>query len=181
VVIDPGDEADRILAEVRDGGLEVVSVLLTHGHADHVGGVRGIVESLAAEVLIHGDDASMLETAVEHGRMFGLEIERPPAPDRYLQDGDVIRFGSERVTVLHTPGHSPGAVSFLGDGVVFVGDTIFAGSVGRFDLPGGSYDALMRSISEKILTLDDSVTIYPGHGPATTVGAERRGNPFLTG
>jgi len=179
VVIDPGDESPLILDAIGEEGVTVKEILLTHGHADHVGGVRGLVEALGVPLRMHEADRPMLDTAVEHGRMFGLEIAPPPPPDGYLEEGDIVTFGGESLRVLHTPGHSPGGICFLGGGAIFVGDTLFASSIGRFDLPGGSYDTLMESISRKILPLEDSTVVYPGHGPSTTVGAERASNPFL--
>lgn len=179
VVIDPGDESPMILDALEKEDLNLKEILLTHCHADHVGGVKGITESLCVPVRIHEADRPMLNSAVEHGRMFGLEIEAPPPPDGYLAEGDVVDFGGESLKVLHTPGHSPGGICLLGPEEIFVGDTLFAGSIGRFDFPGGSYETLIESISRKILTLNEKTVVYPGHGPATTVGQEKRSNPFL--
>ncbi len=179
VVIDPGDEASLIVDFIERKGLSPQRILLTHCHADHVGGLRGLVDALAIPVSIHEADGSLLEKAVEAGRLFGLEIEAPPAPDAYLTEGEHVEFGRQSLEVLHTPGHSPGGVCFLGNAEIFVGDTLFAGSVGRFDLPGGSYETLIESITSKILTLDENTTVYPGHGPSTTVGRERATNPFF--
>lgn len=179
VAIDPGDEPSLILERIEREGLALKQILLTHCHADHVGGVKGLVEACPAPVKMHRSDRAMLDSAVEHGRLFGLEIEAPPPPDGYLEEGDVVRFGDESLKVLHTPGHSPGGICFLGPSEIFVGDTLFAGSIGRFDFPGGSYEALLQGISDKILILAENVVVYPGHGPATTVGHEKRTNPFF--
>jgi glyoxylase-like metal-dependent hydrolase (beta-lactamase superfamily II) len=179
VAIDPGDEPPRIIEAIEREGLALKRVLLTHCHADHVGGLKGLVEGCRAPVLMHEGDRPMLDSAVEHGRLFGLEIEAPPAPDGYLAEGDSVDFGEESLKVLHTPGHSPGGICFLGRAEVFVGDTLFAGSIGRFDFPGGSYEKLIQGISSKILSLPEDTVVYPGHGPATNVGQEKRTNPFF--
>jgi hydroxyacylglutathione hydrolase len=179
VAIDPGDEAPMILDLVKKEKLTLTQMLLTHCHADHVGGAKVLSEDTGVPLKIHQADRFLLDGAVDHGRLFGLEIDKPPAPDGYLEEGDTIQFGGESLKVLHTPGHSPGGICFLGRGEVFVGDTLFAGSIGRFDLPGGSYDQLLDSISTKILTLDEDTAVYPGHGPATTVGREKQSNPFF--
>jgi hydroxyacylglutathione hydrolase len=179
VAIDPGDEAPLVIDLVEKEGSSLNQILLTHCHADHVGGVKGLAEAMGAPVRIHQADRFLLEGAVEHGRLFGLEIEAPPPPDGYLEEGDTVRFGRQTLEVIHTPGHSPGGICFLGHEGIFVGDTLFAGSIGRFDLPGGSYEQLIDSIRSKILTLDESTVVYPGHGPATTVGHEKHTNPFF--
>ncbi len=179
VVIDPGDEPSLIADAVRRERLTLKQILLTHCHADHVGGVSGLVQFFPVPVKMHEDDRSMLDSAVEHGRLFGLEIEKPPPPDEYLSEGDAVEFGRLSLSVLHTPGHSPGGICFLGGSEIFVGDTLFAGSIGRFDLPGGSYELLVKNIVGKILTLSEDTVIYPGHGPSTTVGIEKRTNPFF--
>ena len=179
VVMDPGDEAPLIHELIKKEEMSLSEILLTHCHADHVGGIKALAEATGAPVKIHPADRFLLDGAVDHGRLFGLEIEKPPAPDGYLEGGDTVRFGKEALKVLHTPGHSPGGICFLGNGEVFVGDTLFAGSIGRFDLPGGSYEQLLESISTEILTLSEETVVYPGHGPATTVGREKQSNPFF--
>ena len=163
VVIDPGAEAPRILAEIEGEGIRVRSILLTHGHMDHTGAADEVRRSTGAPVLIHPLDAPMA----------GL------SPDGSLEDGQAIRVGSYTLTVLHTPGHSPGGVCLAAPGVVFTGDALFAGSVGRTDFPGGSHELLIRGVAEKVFPLGDDRRVYPGHGPATTVGRERRTNPFF--
>jgi glyoxylase-like metal-dependent hydrolase (beta-lactamase superfamily II) len=179
VAIDPGDDAPMVLDLIEKEGVTLSEILLTHCHADHVGGVKGLAEATGVPVRIHQADHFLLDGAIDHGRLFGLEIDKPPAPGDYLVEDDSVQFGVETLRVIHTPGHSPGGICFLGNGEIFVGDTLFAGSIGRFDLPGGSYEQLIESISSKILTLDEGTVVYPGHGPATTVGQEKRSNPFF--
>jgi len=178
-VIDPGDDADRILMALAEDKLTVQYILNTHGHFDHVGGNRRIKDASGAELLIHEEDAPMLASLPQAAAAFGLSAESSPAPDRNIADGERITFGDITFTVLHTPGHSPGGVSFHADGTVFVGDTLFAGSIGRTDFEGGDFNTLIASIKNKLFPLGDSVTVYTGHGPATTIGQEKRMNPFL--
>ncbi len=181
VVIDPGDEGEGILRLVESQKMTLERILLTHGHFDHVGGVRFLKERTGASVCIHPDDADWMRNAPRQAAMFGLAVPEPPPPDALLSEGDVIRLSDQEFRVLHTPGHSPGHVTFLVGGMAFVGDLIFAGSVGRTDLPGGSYAALLRSVREKIFTLPPETILLPGHGPATTVEQEKRSNPFFIG
>jgi glyoxylase-like metal-dependent hydrolase (beta-lactamase superfamily II) len=178
-VIDPGDEGDRILAAVARQGLKVVAILNTHGHFDHVGANAALKAATGAEILIHALDAPMLADLASAGRMFGLRVENSPPPDRTLADGDRIQVGNLTLEVIHTPGHTPGGVAFYTDSAVFVGDTLFAGSIGRTDLPGGDFDTLIHSIHSRLFTLDDAVKVYPGHMDPTTIGREKRNNPFV--
>ena len=184
VIIDPGDEADALLAAVRDHGLEVGYILLTHAHIDHITGVALVKGALGAPVYLHEDDRPLYEHAVEQGRMFGFDVVQPPPVDVFY-DMSPVYFGDYEVTVHHTPGHSPGGVCLQigkkGEAGtdLFVGDTLFAGSVGRTDLPGGDHEVLMRSIADVLLPLGDGATVYPGHGPDTTIGHERQTNPFV--
>jgi glyoxylase-like metal-dependent hydrolase (beta-lactamase superfamily II) len=181
VVVDPGFEGEEILGRLAERGITLEKILLTHGHLDHVAAVRVLKERTGATIHIHPDDSDRLQTAGVQGRMFGLHIENPPPPDVLLGEGDRIALGDQTFQVLHTPGHTPGHVTFLTGEMAFVGDLIFAGSIGRTDLPGGSYDALIRAVREKIFTLPDRTVLFPGHGPSTTVGEERRSNPFFAG
>ena len=184
VVIDPGDEADELLDAVRDHGLEVGHVLLTHAHIDHVSGVALVKNALNAPVYLHKDDLPLYEHAVEQGQMFGVTVRQPPPVDVFY-DMNPIYFGDCEVRVHHTPGHCPGGVCLqMGPkgepgAHLFVGDTLFAGSIGRTDLPGGNHDTLMRSITGVLFALGDGATVHPGHGPDTTIGHERQTNPFV--
>ncbi len=178
IIIDPGAEADRILKRTEDLGLAVKIVVLTHAHMDHVGAVKEVKEATGAEVAIHADDAGALQRQPPRAR-FDFSYPPPLPPDRLLNGGDSIDFGDLHLAVLHTPGHSPGGICLLGDGVVFSGDTLFNFGIGRFDMPGGSGRQLMNSIHTKLMVLPDSTVVYPGHGPETTIGTERQWNPFL--
>ncbi len=178
IIIDPGAEADRILKRAEDLGLEVKTIVLTHAHIDHIGAVKEVKEATGAEVAIHTDDAGPLQRQPSRA-MFGFSHSSPPPPDRLLKGGDSIDIGDLHLLVLHTPGHSPGGICLLGQGVVFSGDTLFNFGIGRFDLSGGNGHQLMNSIQTKLMVLPDSTVVYPGHGPETTIGAERQWNPFL--
>ena len=183
LIMDPGFdrevEAQRILREVDQRDLQVRYIVNTHGHPDHTSGNGVIKKATGAPILIHEYDAQMLtEAGKSLARLFGFRTESPPA-DKMLHDGDVIQIGGVTLRVLHTPGHSRGSVSLLGDDVVFTGDTLFAGSIGRYDLPGGSLKEIMRSLKNRLARLPDHVKVYPGHGPASTIGEEKKNNPFL--
>ncbi|MBA7569352.1 Hydroxyacylglutathione hydrolase GloC [subsurface metagenome] len=178
MIIDPGDEAEVILRKVKDLGLEIRSIVLTHGHIDHIGALKEVKEATGAEVAIHTDEAKSLQ-GQSSSTLLGLAYPTPLPPDRLLQDGDSLDIGDLHFLVLHTPGHSPGGICLSGEGVVFSGDTLFNCGIGRTDLPGGNSSQLMNSIHTKLMTLPDNTIVYPGHGPETTIGTERRGNPFL--
>jgi len=182
IIIDPGfeeHEAHTILNEVERSGLNLVYVVNTHGHFDHIIGNRFLREEMNLPIMIHAGDAPLLTNPeMNLSLSLGLNITSPPA-DILLSDGDIIRVGMETLKVIYTPGHSCGSISILGDGFVFTGDTLFAGSVGRTDLPGSSDTDLIRSIRDRLMSLPDDTIIYPGHGPSSTIGRERRGNPFL--
>ncbi len=179
VVIDPGDDADRILMELAKAELKVKYLIDTHGHFDHVGANKRMKEVTGATLAIHPDDASMLSQLSRSAASFGLAAENSPEPDMLLNDGDKVTFGSITLTVIHTPGHSRGGICLYTEGHLFAGDTLFAGSIGRTDLPGGDYDTLIASIKEKLLHLPDDTTVYTGHGPETTLLNEKQMNPFL--
>ena len=178
VVIDPGDEADQLLAAVQDRGLEVLYILLTHAHIDHITGVGLVKDALDVPVYLHRDDLPFYDHAIEQGQMFGLRVQPPPPVDVFY-GSDPIRFGDYEVHVHHTPGHCPGGVCLAIADHLFVGDTLFAGSIGRTDLPGGDYDVLMRSITDVLFARGDAAIVHPGHGPDTTIARERATNPFV--
>lgn len=178
VIIDPGADAKEILKNVKDLGLDIKLIVLTHGHIDHTGAVKEVKKTTGAEVAIHTDDAKSLQEQLL-GKLFGLSYPPPPPPDWLLKDGDSIDIGDLHFLVVHTPGHSLGGICLLEERVVFSGDTLFNYGIGRTDMPGGSYSQLMNSIHTKLMVLPDNTTVYPGHGPATTIGTERRSNPFL--
>ncbi|MCL2824571.1 MAG: MBL fold metallo-hydrolase [Polyangiaceae bacterium] len=181
IIIDAGDEANRIADAVKSSSVKVSEILCTHGHIDHAGAVAELKEILGVPFAIHPDDRAWIEHIVESAKSLGFR--QPPVPkiDRELSDGEELRFGNVTGKVLHTPGHTLGGCCFYfpQQRVVFVGDTLFACSVGRTDLPGGSSPQLIRSIRERLLTLDDDVVVFSGHGRTTTIGSERRSNPFL--
>jgi hydroxyacylglutathione hydrolase len=183
IVVDPGGDGEKVLAAVQRHGLTVSRVINTHGHFDHVGANRQVLAATGAEFLIHREDAPFLSRAADVAVAYGLSTENSPPPDRFLEDGMVIGLGSIEITVLHTPGHTPGGCCLYieGEGKVITGDTLFAEGVGRTDFPGSSHEALMTSIRTRLMTLPDAVVAYPGHGPATTIGHERRYNPYLGG
>jgi len=183
IIIDPGDDAAAILGRVADLGLDIKMLVLTHGHIDHVGALKAVKEATGAEMAIHADDAKSLRGlrgVLQSIIVPGLFYPLPPPPERLLRDGDSLDVGGLHFEVLHTPGHTPGGICLLGEGVVFSGDTLFNYGIGRTDLPGGSYHRLVESIRSRLLTLPDDTVVYPGHGPETTIGAERAGNPFLS-
>lgn len=180
-VIDPGGDVESILALLRQHDMTLIMVINTHGHFDHIGANRGLLEKTGCALLIHEDDAPLLQRAAEHAALFGLSTSRSPEPTRLLKDGDTITVGDVTLRVFHTPGHSPGGICLQVDDCLFVGDTLFSGSIGRTDLPGGNHQQLIANIKDKLLGLADETRVYPGHGPATTIGQEKRHNPFLAG
>ncbi len=187
ILVDMGsytvDEKKEVLFFIENNKLKPVMLVNTHCHVDHLLGNSFFKNKLKVPVAAHADDEFLVNTAVEHGTMFGFEVEEPPAPDLYLEEGQNITFGSSFLEVLHVPGHSPGSVALYSnhDGFVITGDVLFSGGIGRTDLPGGDYDTLIRSITEKLMVLPDEVTVYPGHGPESTIGEEKHSNPFLRG
>lgn len=179
LVVDPGEAAPRLLRSLE--GSKVVMVVNTHCHCDHSGGNAGVVKATGAPLAIHEEELPLLQSIEQQGLLFGVPFPASPAPDRFLKEGEVIRVGAVELKVLHAPGHAPGHIVLAGDGFVLAGDVLFAGSVGRTDLPGGSYPQLIASIRTKLLTLPDDTVVYSGHGPETTIGRERATNPFLVG
>lgn len=178
-VIDPGDEADRILLALADQRLTVTQIINTHGHFDHVGANQRLKKATGAPICVHALDAPMLAQLSRMAAMWGMSAENSPAPDRLIDEGDRIVAGSLSFQVIHTPGHTPGGVSLMTDGHLFVGDTLFAGSVGRTDFPGGDFETLKASIQKKLFVLDEGLRVHTGHGPDTTIGEEKRHNPFV--
>lgn len=179
VVIDPGDEGGRIETALRETGGTPAAILLTHAHLDHIGAVAHMKRAFDVPVYLHPDDLPLYERAVEQGAAFGLSVEPPPAPDRELAGSGTLDIGGLSFELRHTPGHSPGGVTLVSGDVAFVGDCVFAGSIGRTDLPGGDADALIDSILTHILSLPGPTTLHSGHGPETTAAREAATNPFL--
>ncbi len=181
VIVDPGEEAGLFLRRVNTENWTLRAVWLTHAHLDHITGVEAVVGATGVEVYLHPADRPLYDNVAEQGRWLGIRSEQPRAVDRDLEDREILTVGGCSFEVVHVPGHSPGSVALIGHGVAIVGDALFAGSIGRTDLPGGDTETLLTSIRERLLTLPDPTVVYPGHGPATTIGEERRNNPFLTG
>jgi len=185
MIIDPGADADRILKAVRELGLDIKLIVATHTHADHIGALAKVKEATGAKVAVHEAEGSkeMIDASNQMlAALMGASSGRGfTEPDILLHDGDVIELGELRFTVLHTPGHSYGGISIVGHGVAFVGDTLFNLSIGRTDFPGGDYDTIMRSIHNKLMTLPDDTRVFCGHMGETTIGFERRRNPFVLG
>jgi glyoxylase-like metal-dependent hydrolase (beta-lactamase superfamily II) len=180
LVIDPGDEPERILRFLSDLRVKPSQIIATHTHFDHVLGVDKIRTTLKIPFLIHRDDLSTLESMQSRVRQFmDLSVPPPPKVDRFLADGESITIGHDTVKVLHTPGHSPGSISLAGRGYVITGDALFNQSIGRTDLPGGDLDTLTHSITDRLFSLDDNSIVYPGHGPETSLGDEKLTNPFV--
>ncbi len=182
-LIDPGDEATRISLTVERIGIAISQILVTHTHVDHVRAVAPLVDEYVCPVLMHREAEASLRTIRQQAMMMGVRFGKVPNVDRYIEDEEVLEVGNLRLRALYTPGHAPGHLAFYSEeeGILFSGDALFAGSIGRTDLPGGSMDLLMRSIFERILTLPDETRVLSGHGPETTIGRERMTNPFLRG
>jgi glyoxylase-like metal-dependent hydrolase (beta-lactamase superfamily II) len=178
LLIDPGDNAGVILRELEKLGIKLKYILLTHGHPDHCGALAELKAATGALFGIHPADMDLLNNRLIR-MLLGMKTQNPPAPDLLLGDGDIVSTPGLELKVLATPGHSPGGISLLGEGVLFTGDSLFNQGIGRTDLPGGDSAELLRSINQVMMSLPDETIIYPGHGSASTIGAERRGNPFL--
>ena len=182
VVIDPGGDLPDIERAIAEAGVTVETIWLTHGHLDHVGGAADLKARLDVPIVgPHRADAFLLEHVVESARQFGLTGLKNVTPDRWLDEGETVEIGELSFSVLHCPGHSPGSVAFINKDqrLAVVGDVLFAGSIGRTDLPGGDHAQLIKSITDKLMPLDDDVTVISGHGPVTSIGRERASNPFL--
>ncbi len=179
--IDPGDEVEEMLALIAERSLTLEQILITHGHMDHICGIGRVKETWDAPIFLHPEDEPLYSALKKQGEWFGFSYEAAPRVDRYLEEGQVLKVGQLEVLVHHTPGHSPGSVTFDVGQHLFCGDLIFAGSVGRTDLPGGAPQLLLKTIREKVLPLGEDKVLHPGHGPATTIGRERLTNPFLNG
>lgn len=179
IYIDPGDEADQVLELVQEHDLELVAVVNTHAHLDHICGIGRVREVWDVPIYLHPEDLEIYDRLPEQAQWFGLEYQAAPPVDCHLSVSEPVELGDLEIQVHHTPGHSPGHVCLEVGRHVFCGDTVFTGAIGRTDLPRGSYEVLMRSIREVILPLGDEKILYPGHGPTTTIGAERLSNPFL--
>ncbi len=190
VVIDPGDDVSDLLDALKHHQLDAKQILLTHAHLDHVTGVAAAKRALGVPVWLHQDDNFLYEAVVQQGLMFGLRVEPQPKIDRFYAKDQKLQFGKYEIAVHHTPGHCPGGVCLAVNGdlrtkgptdltTLFVGDTLFAGSIGRTDLPGGDLETLLRSIREVLFTFPDDTPVYSGHGEVTTIGREKRTNPFV--
>ena len=188
IVIDPGDEVETVLAALGRLELTVEAIIHTHAHLDHVGATHGLADVTGARVLLHDGDQFLYDNVDLQAQLFGFPVPEMTPVGGHLKDGEALAFGEIRGEILHTPGHTPGSLclhiptesSSLPEPRLFAGDTLFAGSIGRTDLWGGDMDAIIRSIRGRLLTLPDETVVVPGHGPATTIGRERRTNPFLT-
>ena len=182
IVIDPGDEAERILKEITAQNLTVKYVIHTHAHFDHIGATGGLKQKLKTTLCLHKDDEQIYNNLPLQGKMFGMEFEAAPPIEKFILDEEILTFGEHQIQVIHTPGHSPGGVCLKlveNDQFLFSGDTLFQQSVGRSDLWGGNHDTLIRSIKTRLLSLDGDTRVFPGHGPSTRIGDEKKGNPFL--
>lgn len=181
IVVDPGADLERIQSRIDHHGLSLVAVVNTHGHFDHVGANFRLLQTTKAPLYIHQADAPMLGRVAQVAAMYGLPGENSPAPDRFLEDGLTLEFGIHHLRVIHTPGHTPGGCCLYleAEEKLIAGDTLFADGVGRTDLPGGSHEQLVQSIKTRLFTLPDQVKVYPGHGPATSIGHEKLHNPYL--
>jgi hydroxyacylglutathione hydrolase len=179
VVIDPGGDFEIIEEHLEKLKLKVQYIILTHGHVDHIGALAKLKKATGAEILIHSKDSTMLYDPNQNLSFFSGDRITTTKADKTLEEGDIIQCGGIKLQVLHTPGHTPGGISLLTDKMIFTGDALFCGSIGRTNFPGSSYQKLIDSIKDKLLSKDDDFIVYPGHGPSSTIGEERKNNPFL--
>ncbi len=179
MVIDPGGEGPQILHLAESNGYQVKQIVNTHGHFDHIGANQQVKDATGAVLMMHEADLLLLQNARNHAQAYGLTVSPSPDPDKFLNEGDVFSVGEQSFSVFHVPGHSPGSICLLSDGHLFVGDVLFAGSIGRTDLPGGDFDALVEGVREKLFRLPAETIVHPGHGPDTTIGREKQMNPFV--
>jgi glyoxylase-like metal-dependent hydrolase (beta-lactamase superfamily II) len=177
MVVDPGGDAEKIMDIVKKNNLSVEYIVCTHGHFDHIGAVEAIKKATGAKLLLHRDELELYNSAPEHAQLFGLNIGKQPAPDQFVADGDIIKFGSLSFRVMHSPGHSLGSIALYGEGLALTGDTLFAGSIGRTDLPGSDGGRIGKSLG-RLTALPDETEVLCGHGPSSTIGSEKRHNPF---
>jgi glyoxylase-like metal-dependent hydrolase (beta-lactamase superfamily II) len=178
IVVDPGDEPDRILDLIKDEGLKIKAIICTHAHFDHVGAIGDIKKETEAKILMHESDLETYKLAKEHAALWGFSVDDLPQPDGFIGEGDDVQVGDLKFKVLHTPGHSQGGICLYGEGIVITGDTIFQGSVGRTDFPGGSIEELKKSF-KTLLELPEDTRVFSGHGPETTIGTEKKTNFFV--
>ena len=181
IIIDPGDDANAILAMINELGINIKYIVATHGHFDHIGAVNTVKEKTKAPFLAHEEDLFFIRDAVKSAQKWGIEIEKPPLPDKFIKEPDEVKIKNIKFKVIDSPGHSPGGICLLNDKVIFCGDTLFQGSIGRTDFRKGSFEQLSKSIKTKIYTLPEDTIVYAGHGPNTTIGFEKRTNPFVRG
>jgi len=179
IVVDPGDEPDRIIDLIKENGFDVKSIICTHAHFDHIGAIGDIKKATGAKILINNADIELYEKVRDQAALWGYEVDDMPEPDGFLNEGDKVRVGNLTLFVLHTPGHSPGGICLYGEGVVVTGDTLFQGSVGRTDFQGGDMTKLKESF-KRLLDLPESTVVYSGHGPDTKIGIEKKENLFVT-
>ncbi|PLX95094.1 MAG: MBL fold metallo-hydrolase [Desulfuromonas sp.] len=179
IVVDPGEDGEIILKALERHNLTLKLIVNTHGHFDHIGANRFLVEKTGADLALHEADQELLSRAGEHAARYGLQTVASPDPTRLLADGDTVSVGGLTFEVMHTPGHTPGGICLYGDGHLFAGDTLFAGSIGRTDLPGGDHRTLIQGIRRRLMVLPAETVVHPGHGPDTTIGREKRINPFV--